>query len=162
MSPSIESEIGQKSFQSEHQRLVINLLYTAHWMEFRHGRLLRPFGLTPPQFNLLRILRGRQGEPATIALLTERMIDKSSNASRLVDKLEEKRLVKRTVCPENRRAVDVVISAAGLALLKKLDRAILEDETLFHALPAAEARSVSDSLDRLRECAGGEIPAGSG
>jgi len=156
MSPSIEDEIKQRLFHSEHQRLVINLLFTAHWMEFRHGRLLRPFGLTPPQFNLMRILRGQQPVPATIALLTERMIDKSSNTSRLVDKLEKKRLVKRTICPQNRRAVDVVITAAGLALLKKLDQAILEDEARFHALPAAEARRVSDFLDRLRDC----IPPG--
>jgi hypothetical protein len=84
----IEKEIKQTvKFSSEYHKMAVNLLYTASWIDIQHTRLLKPFGLTPQQFNLLRILRGQHPKPATINMLIDRMIDKSSNASRLVDRL---------------------------------------------------------------------------
>ncbi|WP_239691949.1 MarR family winged helix-turn-helix transcriptional regulator [Hymenobacter coccineus] len=113
----IEDEIKQPVFRSAYEKAIINLTYTAGWLQVRQAAAFKPFGLTLPQFNLLRILRGQHPRPATVALLIDRMLDKTSNASRIVDRLEEKQLVTRTVCPANRRAVDIRITEAGLDLL---------------------------------------------
>ena len=105
-----------------------------------------------PQFNVLRILRGQHPKPATVAMLIERMLDKTSNASRIVDKLEEKQLVTRTVCPANRRAVDIRITEVGLALLHQIDESGLTN--FRQAGPAAlsedELKQLNNLLDRLR------------
>ena len=101
---------------------MINLIYTNSWLNQKHVSMFKPFGLTTPQFNILRILRGQYPAPSTVNLLIDRMLDKSSNASRIVDKLEEKRLVVRKQCRDDRRAVDVYISEEGLSLLTQLDK----------------------------------------
>ena len=122
----IGTEIKQSKFKTEYQKLGINLAFTASWLETFVARNLKAHKLTGPQYNVLRILRGQGKNPASINLLTERMIDKSSNASRLVDKLVAKDLVNRRECPTDRRQVDVVITKKGLDLLAKLDT---EEET---------------------------------
>src|SRR6476469_8377515 len=126
----IEDEIKQPIFRSEHQKAYINLIFTAGWLQQRQAAAFKCFGLTLPQFNILRILRGQHPLPATVALLIERMLDKTSNASRIVDRLEEKKLVTRTVCPSNRRAVDIRITHAGLALLDQIDDSGLLDNAI--------------------------------
>ena len=85
----LEDEIVQSKFESEEQKAVINIIYTSDWLNAIHSGLMKPYGLTQPQFNILRILRGQHPNPATIRLLTERMLDKMSNASRLVEKLRQ-------------------------------------------------------------------------
>jgi DNA-binding MarR family transcriptional regulator len=118
----IEKEIKQNiKFSSEYHKLSVNILYTASWIGVLHTGKLKPFGLTPQQFNLLRILRGQHPKPATINMLIERMIDKSSNASRLVDRLEEKGFVKRCTSDSDKRSVNVQITEKGLETLKKTD-----------------------------------------
>ena len=125
----IEDEIKQPHFRDEHQKAHINLVYTAGWLQLRQVAAFKPFGLTLPQFNILRILRGQHPQPATVALLIDRMLDKTSNASRIVDRLEEKKLVTRFVCPANRRAVDIRITPAGLALLDSIEKSqVLEGD----------------------------------
>jgi DNA-binding MarR family transcriptional regulator len=146
----IEDEIKQPTFRDEHQKAYINLVYTAGWLQLRQAAAFKPFGLTLPQFNILRILRGQHPRPATVALLIERMLDKTSNASRIVDKLEEKQLVTRQVCPANRRAVDICITEAGLALLQRIDN----EGVLFASLgqlTVDEMRQLSNLLDKIRE-----------
>lgn len=147
---SIDQEIHQEKWSSFTQKAVVNTLFTSRVLEERTAARLKPFGLTSQQFNILRILRGQKGKPATVKLLTERMLDKSSNASRLVDKLLEKRLVERVTCPNDRRAVDVLITQDGLDLLQRIDR----DGGLDDRLPTfseADAQALSDLLDRLRD-----------
>ena len=102
----IEKEIKQSKFKSEHQKMLINILYTSSWLAAKHAASLKPAGLSTQQFNILRILRGQHPEPATVNLLIDRMLDKNSNASRLVEKLRLKKLVERAICPEDRRAVN--------------------------------------------------------
>ncbi len=106
----IEDEIVQKSFKDEFHKLGVNLQFTAAFYrnEFR-GRL-EPYGISPEQFNILRILRGQHPNPASAKLVMERMIDKSSNVSRLVEKLRTKGMVSRTACDRDRRAVDLEIT----------------------------------------------------
>ena len=147
----IEDEIKQSAFKSEFHKAYINLLYTSNYLEQEHGNLLKPFGITSPQYNVLRILRGQHPEPATVSLLIERMLDKTSNASRIVDKLEVKGLVTRKQCPNDRRTVDVLITDKGLALLKEID--VLDDNTKtgIHKLSENDAATLNSLLDKIRD-----------
>lgn len=147
---SIEDEIKQPIFRSEHQKAYINLIYTAGWLQLRQATAFKCFGLTLPQFNILRILRGQHPLPATVALLIERMLDKTSNASRIVDRLEEKKLVTRTVCTANRRAVDIRITPAGLALLDQIDAAGVDQVSCLAQLAETELRQLNQLFDKIR------------
>ncbi len=147
----LEEEINQKEFKSAHQKAHLNILFTAAWLNQNTSKGLKPFNISWQQFNILRILRGRHPEPATVKLLTERMIDKMSNASRLVEKLKQKGLVERRSCPNDRRRVDVLITEAGLKTVAEASE-VLEKETnnfLGH-LAEEEALLLSDFLDKIR------------
>ena len=148
----LEKEIDQKHFASEHHKLLINVLFTGKWLDYRQQRRFKTWELTPQQYNILRILRGAAPKPATVQYLTDRMLDKSSNASRLVDKLEEKGLACRATCPHNRRAVDVSITEAGMALLEQIDgRNVMTDNVFAQVLTEQEAQTLNRLLDRLRD-----------
>lgn len=149
---SIEEDIKQTTpFKSPHHRVMVNLMFTSNWISDSQARLLKPYGLTLQQYNVLRILRGQYPNPAKVTDITERMLDKMSNASRLVDKLVLKKLVLRTECPSDRRAVDVVITDAGLDLLKKLDDFQEKwDATHNQKITEDEAIQLSTLLDKLR------------
>ncbi len=148
---TIDEEIRQGSWKSPLQKAVVNILFTSRVLEERTARVLKPHGLTAPQFNILRILRGQKGSPATVKLLVERMLDKSSNASRLVDKLLEKGLVERITCPNDRRAVEIRITSSGLDLLQEIDRREFWEDRPGAILSEAEAHQLSGLLDKLRE-----------
>jgi DNA-binding MarR family transcriptional regulator len=146
----IEEEIKQPVFRDEYQKGLINLIYTAGWLQQQQTAAFRDFDITLPQFNILRILRGQHPKPATVNLLIERMLDKTSNASRIVDKLEAKGLVTRTVCPSNRRAVDIRITDAGLELLQRMDANV----NLHHGLKTLtleETQQLNTLLDKIRD-----------
>ncbi len=149
---SIEADIKQTTpFKTPYHRVLVNLIYTSNWVGDNQTRLLKPFGLTLQQYNVLRILRGQYPNPVKVSDITERMLDKMSNASRLVDKLVFKKLAQRTECPSDRRAVDVVITDKGLALLGQLDeRQAAWDAELQTKLTEAEATQLSQLLDQLR------------
>ncbi len=149
---SIETDIKQSTpFKSSYHRVIVNLMYTSNWLAAGQTQLLKPFKLTLQQYNVLRILRGQFPGPIKVSDITERMLDKMSNASRLVDKLVAKKLVLRTECPSDRRAVDVIITEKGLDLLKQLDTRQAEwDSMLQEKLTADEAALLSQLLDRLR------------
>lgn len=146
----IEDAIKQPRFRSPFQRLSINLVYTGNWLNTLQTGWLKPYGLTPQQFNVLRILRGQQGKPATVNLIRERMLDKMSNVSRLVEKLRAKGLLERQECPDDRRAVDVMITQQGLDLLETLDAHEAEWSARLRNLSAEEAETLSRLLDKLR------------
>jgi DNA-binding MarR family transcriptional regulator len=148
----LEDEIKQPTFKNEGQKAHINLVFTAGWLSGRQAAAFRPYGLTLPQFNVLRILRGQHPKPATVALLIERMLDKTSNASRIVDKLEEKKLVTRTVCLANRRAVDICITESGLRLLRQIDDDGSADPSRngFSQLSEEELHLLNQLLDKIR------------
>lgn len=150
--PSIEETIQQPAFSSSAHRAHVNIIFTSAWINQLTAKALKPFGLSLQQFNILRILRGRSGKPATIKLLTERMLDKMSNASRLVDKLKEKGLVDRQECPADRRRVDIVITEKGLDMIEQASNAVdLVREQRLSALTDSEADTLSALLDKLRE-----------
>ena len=146
----IENEIKQNSFKNEYHKLIVNLMFTGSWLSVKNHDHLKPYGITIQQYNILRILRGQHPKPTTVTLLIERMMDKMSNASRLVEKLRKKGLVKRRMCEKDHRAVDVLITTKGLNLLKEIEKLDNEWEDNFRALTIPEARRLNDLLDKLR------------
>ena len=148
----IEDEIKQPVFVNAAHKAFINVVFTAGWLSVRQAAVFKTFGLTLPQYNILRILRGQHPNPATVALLVDRMLDKTSNASRIVDRLEEKHLATRQICPANRRAVDIRITQAGLDQLRRTE---CETSATPHAhgldnLNADELNQLNDLLDKIR------------
>lgn len=146
----LEDEIKQTSFRNEYHKLAVNLIFTHSWLMSKIYELLDKYDLTPQQFNLLRILRGQYPQPASITLLKERMLDKMSDASRLVERLVAKGLVERRVCSEDRRKVDVVISKKGLKVLQKIDEKDEEMDNFLKNLSINEAEQLNSLLDKLR------------
>ena len=147
----IEDEIQQKKFKDDYQKLVVNLLYTSNWMNAQFELLFKNSGITLQQYNVLRILRGQHPKPSSIKLIKERMLDRMSDASRIVDKLVLKNLVIRNQCSNDRRSVDVVISEAGLNLLTAMD--VLDEKTkeILKSLSKTEIIALNDLLDKLRD-----------
>lgn len=146
----IEAAIKQRKFANEHVKAHVNLLYTASWISAGSAKVLKPFGISNHQFNILRILRGMHPNPGSIKELAERMIDKSSNASRLVDKLISKDLVNKAKCSADNRRAEVVISQKGLALLAEATEAMdkYTHEFTTH-LTEQELETLNELLDRI-------------
>lgn len=147
----IAEEIKQRSFKSEYSKAIINVIYTNSWLHQKHLEVFKDYGITTPQFNILRILRGQHPNPSTVNLLIDRMLDKSSNASRIVDRLEHKKLVVRKQCSNDRRAVDVFISAEGLKLLSDLDEEMNKLEKNTNNLTEEESSTLNYLLDKMRQ-----------
>lgn len=146
----LEDEIKTKGFRSEIHKLSINLIYTYNWLMAESQNRFSQFGVTMQQFNILRILRGQYPNPCTIQLLKARMLDKQSDASRLVDRLVAKKLVDRKPCEKDRRKMDVVISEEGLQLLEKMEPVIQKMDELFSGLTNDEARLMNELMDKAR------------
>lgn len=146
----LEEEIKQEKFRNEFHKLAVNIIFTHSWLIHKINQTLSKFDLTPQQFNLLRILRGQYPSPASISLLKERMLDKMSDASRLVDRLIQKGLVERKICEQDRRRVDVIITKKGLSTLKKIDLKNEEMDSLMKNISKSEAKQLNDLLDKLR------------
>jgi len=146
----IEEEIKQKKFRNEYQKLAINLMFTHSWLFNHQSEFFDKFGITASQFNILRILRGQYPNPASINLLKDRMLDKMSDASRLVERLRKKKFVERQVCPNDRRQANVIITDSGLKLLEEIDKLNPELDKLLKTLTKKEAAQLNDLLDKLR------------
>jgi DNA-binding MarR family transcriptional regulator len=146
----ISEDLKQSRFTTPTSKAIVNIIFTGNWMMQQQYELLKPFGLTAQQYNVLRILRGQQNNPITVLGITERMMDKMSNASRLVDKLLEKKLVLRRECPQDRRAVDVMILPAGLALLEEIDQVQIAWEKNFAGINTVKMEQLNEILDEFR------------
>ncbi len=146
----IEQDIKQNKFASEKAKATINIIYTGNWIMQQQSELLKPFDITVQQYNVLRILRGQQGKPITVLGITERMLDRMSNASRLVDKLLEKEMVQRRECPNDRRAVDILILPKGLELLTKIETLQEEWSSQMIHMEDEKLQQLNDLLDSFR------------
>jgi DNA-binding MarR family transcriptional regulator len=146
----IEEEIQSNKFEDNYHKLVINIAYTEGWLSNLFRCKFEKHNLTQQQFNILRILRGQYPSPATVNLLKERMIDKMSDASRIVDRLVQKGLVSRCTNTKDRRAVDIRISDEGMAILSTMDNEFKTSDALKDNLTEEEAAQLSDLLDKLR------------
>ena len=128
---------------------MVNILFTYGWLTERLRERMQPFGITMQQYNVLRILRGA-AEPISTSQIRERMLDRMSDTSRLVDRLEKKGWVERRTCPKDKRLVDVWLSDAGKALLASMDDMERAFDSITTALSAEQATTLSDLLDLAR------------
>ena len=147
----IEKEIHQGKFRNSGQKAMLNIMFTYGWINERIKNVLAPEDITPQQYNILRILRGSFPKPLSTLQIRERMLDRMSDTSRIVDRLVGKGLVKKVVCTKDRRLVDVTITEKGQNLLKKLDAEVNDMENISKNLTDKEAESISKLLDKLRD-----------
>jgi DNA-binding MarR family transcriptional regulator len=150
----IEQDIHQAKFRNEYQKAAINLMYTYGWLSEKTKEMFASEDITPQQFNILRILRGSHPQPLSTLQIRERMLDKMSDTSRIVDRLMAKGLVKKGTCKKDRRLVDITISDKGKKLLEKFDTREDELDGILNNLNKKEAVILSDLLDKIRN--GGE------
>lgn len=146
----IEEDINQPKFRSEHQKASINLIYTFNWITEQTKSLFEKHGLTSQQFNILRILRGA-GQPLSTLQIRQRMLDKMSDTSRIVDRLIIKGLVKKVTSKVDKRLVDVSITDKGKKLLAKLDNHQEEMDAVLSNLSEADAKTLNKLLDKIRQ-----------
>ncbi len=147
---SIDKDINQSKFKSEHQKVVINIIYTANWLSEQNKKFFDKEDITSQQFNILRILRGA-GEPISTLQIRQRMLDKMSDTSRIVDRLVVKGLVKKNTCENDKRMVDVNITTKGKKLLEKIDASEDEMNAVAGALNEADAKALNKLLDKMRK-----------
>lgn len=149
--PTIEEHLITKPIKDLHQRAILNVMFTGVWLQQRVGQVLKPFDITEPQYNVLRILRGQHGKPMNLYEIQNRMIQKMSNVSRLIDKLLAKKLVTRKESKDNRRRVDIVITEKGLELLDELEPHVNGSlQNIHENLTKEEAKTLGDLLDKMR------------
>lgn len=135
------------SFPTERIKALVNIKYTANWLTNKEIKFLKPFGISPQQYNILRILKGA-GEQVKVQVVKERMIERSPNATRLMDKLCDKGLIERMRCEEDRRVVFVEINKNGLGLLDMV-KGLRENEFL-NKISIDEAKTLNKILDKIR------------
>ncbi len=146
----IEEEIKQSKFKNPFQKVAINLQFTANWLAATGNNFFKDFGITMQQFNILRILRGQNPNSISAAVIKQRMLDRNSDVSRLLDRLIDKKMVIKTQCESDKRATDVMITESGLKLLSKIDLRLEEIDAKLLKLTAKEANQLSDLLDKCR------------
>jgi MarR family 2-MHQ and catechol resistance regulon transcriptional repressor len=146
----IDKDIHQNKFRNERHKAMINILFTYGWAIEKLKEFVSEEGITHQQFNILRILRGNHPTPLSTLSIRERMIDKMSDTSRIVDRLVSKGLVKKVICKKDRRLVDVSITDKGLRLLEKLDKRQDDMDGILSNLSEKEATNLSKLLDKIR------------
>ena len=147
----LENEIKQVKFRSEYQKAILNIYYTNCFIGSQFHEALREHKITQQQYNILRILRGQHPEIASMGLIKERMLDKSSDVSRLVERLRIKKLIERRTCKKDRRQADVKITNSGLDLLVKTDGCEKQMDNILSNLSIGEVKSLNDLLDKIRD-----------
>jgi len=146
----LEDEI-KTTFKDERFKAMINIKFTAKWMNNLQNRSLEQFGLSIPQYNILRILRGSQGDPLSVNSIRDRMVEKSPNTTRLMDKLIDKQFIERVRCDHDRRVVYVSITNDGLKLLQQMDDHFQNIDDFMSKITEEEANTLNVLLDKLRE-----------
>jgi len=147
----IEDVIKSTVPMENSKKIILNIMYTQNILAEKFNELLKPYDISGEQYNVLRILRGQKGNPANMCVIQERMLAKTSNTTRLVDKLLLKEFVTREVCPDNRRKIEVTITQKGLDVLKELDPKVTEHEESFSKnLNADEIVLLDQLLEKYR------------
>lgn len=150
--PTIEELIKTKPIKDPYARVMLNIIYTGSWLVNNVNQTLKPFGITEPQYNVLRILRGQNGEAMNLFEIQNRMLQRMSNVSRLIDKLLDKGLVERKECKENRRMVDISITQAGLSLLEAVEIPMAAHmEKMALKIKKEHAAQMAEWLDALHD-----------
>lgn len=147
----LEEEIKQTKFKSEQQKAILNILFTANWIQNLQKEFFEPHGITGQQFNILRILRGQHPNRICAYELKSRMLDKNSDVSRLLDRLIGKKLVDKSPSKKDKRASEIRITTQGLALLNEIDSLINTLDSRILKLSATDASKLSALLDKCRD-----------
>ena len=146
----IEEEIKQvKPFKSPHQKAAVNLMYTHGWLLEHMRNFFLPFGITVKQFNILRILNGA-GQPISTSTIRERLIDKMSDTTRIINRMIDKELVEKKECKSDKRLVDITISSKGKKVLKQVDSKSADLDKMLKHLSSKESKQLNDLLDKMR------------
>lgn len=146
----LEEETRTK-FRNDSHKTIVNIFYTNHYINNRFQELFKRFKITQQQFNILRILRGHHPSSANVGIVKERMLDKSSDVTRLIERLRTKKLLQRKVCKKDRRKIDVKITEEGLALLSEIDVQEQKMDILLSGLNSEEMIQLNSLLDKVRE-----------
>ncbi|MEO8253396.1 MAG: MarR family transcriptional regulator [Flavobacterium sp.] len=147
----IEDEIKSTVELTISKKIILNIMYTQNILSEKFNEVLKPYDLSGEQYNVLRILRGQKGNPANMCVIQDRMIAKTSNTTRLVDKLLLKEFVTRNVCPDNRRKIEVQITHKGLEVLSELDPKVIDHENvLTNNLDREELEQLNTLLEKYR------------
>ena len=147
---ALETEIHQQNFTSESQKAIINIIFTYHWVTDRVKAALLPEDITLQQFNILRILRGSDPTPLSTLKIRERMLDKMSDTSRIVDRLLLKGLVLKKTSSSDKRLVEVSITIEGKKMLDRLDKQVKDTEKMFSNLSKVDLKKLNELLDGIR------------
>ena len=148
---TIEEVIKSTVKMDNAKKVILNIMYTQNVIQDNFNELMKPYDLSGEQYNVLRILRGQKGNPANMCVIQERMLAKTSNTTRLVDKLLLKEFVTRNVCPGNRRKIEVLITQKGLDVLKELDPKVDEHERAFaNNISPEELELLNKLLEKYR------------
>ena len=149
--PRIEEELQQsKPYESDSERALVNMYYTSLWINDQMKDFFKTFNTTPKQFNILRILNGSKG-PMTTSLIKERMIERGSDITRIIDRMLKKGLLTRHINVQDRRLVEIQITTLGLGLLDQVDSSAVQPGVIMSALSLDECQRLNDLLDKLRE-----------
>ena len=146
----LEEELQQKKFSSELLKAILNIEFTGNWLDAEANRVLKPYGISSQQYNVLRILKGQGNNAISVNNIMSRMINKMSNASRLVEKLRKKGLIERVTCEADRRQVDVRITKNGLKLLEESGKEMSKFDKMKSKLSEKEAKTLNELLEKLR------------
>jgi DNA-binding MarR family transcriptional regulator len=154
---SLSKDIHQSEFRSEYQKAIINIMYTHNHLISYMSDVFKGYDITRQQYNVLRILRGQFPGHASVNLIKDRMLDKMSDTSRIVERLRLKGLITRADCLSDKRSVEIRITSAGLELLDRMERPVADLEILLHNLSYDETRQLNGLLDKLRGSGNTEI-----
>jgi DNA-binding MarR family transcriptional regulator len=147
---ALENEINQSSFRSEDQKAIVNIIFTYHWVTEQVKSILAEEDITMQQYNILRILRGSHPTPLSTLTIRERMLDKMSDTSRIVDRMLRKGLVVKRICTNDKRLVDVNLTDEGKQLLLRLDETMEEMNEITSNLNQEELKNLNHLLDKIR------------
>lgn len=146
----IEKDIQQQVFRNEYQKATINIIFSANWLHERINVFLEEEDITQQQFNIMRILRGSR-KPLSTLQIRERMLDKMSDTSRIVERMLKKGLVEKKICSTDKRLVDVILSEEGYTILEKIDRKNTEMDNILQHISIDEAETLNRLLDKMRD-----------
>jgi DNA-binding MarR family transcriptional regulator len=147
---SLEQDIQQQTFRSEYQKALLNILFTSNYLVTVVNDFFKPYDITRQQYNVMRIVKGQLPKAASIQLIRDRMLDKMSDASRIVERLRVKNMVKREISPDDKRIVHVTITDEGIKLLESIEVYVEEMERSIKNLSPEEAAQLNNLLDKVR------------
>jgi DNA-binding MarR family transcriptional regulator len=147
---SLETDIQQQTFRSEYQKALLNILFTSNYLIAIVNDFFKPYDITRQQYNVMRIVKGQLPKAASIQLIRDRMLDKMSDASRIVERLRLKNMVKREISPDDKRIVHISITDEGIKLLDSIEMHVEEMEKSMKNLSREEAVQLNKLLDKIR------------